>query len=173
MIQNDGAQAVRQVEAGIGAFLAEQSDGSRSPGVRSPRATRRSSGVTLRSLASGDQGEFLDLVGASTDLHRPWMSPPSTPQEFQAYLSRYEQPEEESLLICVRSTGAIVGLVNINSIIRGRFQCGSLAYAAFAPTAGQGYMCEGLDLVVRYAFEQLRFEGEVVDGRASSGAAAE
>jgi len=143
MIQNDGVPIVRQIEAAIEAFLAAQPDGSRR--------------VTLRPLTSRDQREFLDLVGASVDLHRPWMSLPSAPQEFQAYLTRrYEQPDAESLLICVRNTRAIAGMININSIIRGRFQSASLAYAAFAPTAGQGYMSEGLNLVLRYAFEQLR-----------------
>jgi [ribosomal protein S5]-alanine N-acetyltransferase len=112
--------------------------------------------VTLRPATSGDESEFLGLVRASARLHNPWMSLPSTPEDFQAYIRRYEQPGAESLLICLRSTGAIAGMVNINSIIRGRFQCGSLGYAAFAPTAGQGYMTEGLGLVVRYAFEQLR-----------------
>jgi [ribosomal protein S5]-alanine N-acetyltransferase len=112
--------------------------------------------VTLRPATSGDEAGFLDLVRASARLHHPWMSPPATPEGFQAYLRRYEQPGEESLLICLRSTGAIAGTVNINSIIRGRFQCGSLSYAAFAPTAGKGYMTEGLGLAVRHAFEQLR-----------------
>jgi [ribosomal protein S5]-alanine N-acetyltransferase len=74
----------------------------------------------------------------------------------RAYLTRYEQPHEKAVLICLRDSGAIAGLVNINSIIRGRFQSASLAYAAFAPTAGQGYLTEGLTLVVRYAFEQLQ-----------------
>ncbi|MDL4771872.1 MULTISPECIES: GNAT family N-acetyltransferase [Thermomonosporaceae] len=129
MIENDGPQAVR------------------------PDGPCR---VTLRPLAGHDQDEFLDLVGVSADLHRPWVSPPSTPREFRTYLTRYEQPDEESLLVCLGGTGAIAGMVNINSIIRGRFQSGSLAYAAFAPTAGQGYMSEGLDLVVRHAFERLR-----------------
>jgi ribosomal-protein-alanine N-acetyltransferase len=112
--------------------------------------------VTLRPATGGDEAEFLDLVRASTHLHHPWMSLPATPQDFQSYIRRYEQPGEESLLICLSSTGTIAGMVNINSIIRGRFQCGSLGYAAFAPTAGKGYMTEGLSLVVRYAFEQLR-----------------
>jgi [ribosomal protein S5]-alanine N-acetyltransferase len=138
MIQDDGPPT----EAAGEAFPADRRDGSRT--------------VTLRPLGSRDQTEFLELVTASIDLHHPWMSLPATPQEFQAYLTRYEQPSEQSLLICVRETGAIAGVVNINSIIRGRFQCGSLGYAAFAPTAGQGYMSEGLDLVLRYAFEQLR-----------------
>jgi [ribosomal protein S5]-alanine N-acetyltransferase len=112
--------------------------------------------VILRPVTSGDEAEFLDLVHASVRLHQPWMSLPATPQDFQAYIARYEHSGEESLLICLRSTGAIAGRVNINSIIRGRFQCGSLSYAAFAPTAGKGYMTEGLGLAVRYAFEQLR-----------------
>jgi ribosomal-protein-alanine N-acetyltransferase len=112
--------------------------------------------VTLRPATSGDEAEFLDLVHASASLHHPWMSLPATAEDFQAYIRRYEQRSEESLLICLRSTGAIAGMVNINSIIRGRFQCGSLGYAAFAPTAGKGYMTEGLSLVVRHAFEQLR-----------------
>ena len=112
--------------------------------------------VTLRPAASGDEAEFLDLVHASARLHHPWMSLPATPEDFQAHIRRYGQSCEESLLICLRSTGAIAGRANINSITRGRFQCGSLSYAALAPTAGNGYMTEGLGLAVRYAFEQLR-----------------
>jgi [ribosomal protein S5]-alanine N-acetyltransferase len=112
--------------------------------------------VTVRPVASRDQSEFVDLVAASVDLHHPWMSLPATPQQFQAHLMRYQRSGEASLLICVRDTGAIAGVANINSIIRGRFQNGSLAYAAFAPTAGQGYMSEGLALVLRHAFEELR-----------------
>ncbi|QFG21962.1 GNAT family N-acetyltransferase [Actinomadura sp. WMMB 499] len=117
-----------------------------------PDASRR---VLLRRLTSRDQGEFLDLVSVSAGLHRPWVSLPSTPEQFQAYLARYEQPDEEAVLICLEG-GAIAGVVNVNSIIRGRLQSGSLAYAAFAPMAGKGYMTEGVKLVVRYVFERLR-----------------
>jgi [ribosomal protein S5]-alanine N-acetyltransferase len=114
--------------------------------------------VTVRPATSQDSSEFVGLVAASAGLHHPWMSLPATPQEFQAYLTRYERSAsgEESLLICVRDTGAIAGLANISNIVRGRFQNASLSYAAFAPTAGQGYMSEGLALVVRHAFQQLR-----------------
>ena len=117
---------------------------------------RTSERVVLRRLDRCDQDEFLGLVSVSAELHRPWMSLPSTPEQYQAYLARYAQPDEESVLICVRGSGAIAGVVNINSIIRGRFQSASIAYAAFAPSAGRGYMTEGLTLVVRYAFEQLQ-----------------
>jgi [ribosomal protein S5]-alanine N-acetyltransferase len=129
------------VREAIDIFLADRRDGP--------------SRVTLRPITSGDQAEFLQLARASTDLHHP-MRLPTTAEEFQTLIARYDQPAEECLLVCVRDTGAIAGIVNINSIIRGRFQCGSIAYAAFAPTAGQGYMSEGLELVLRYAFEDLR-----------------
>jgi len=127
--------------------------------------------VVLRPLAGGDESEFLGLVRASAGLHGPWMSLPSTPEDFRAYLRRYERPGEESLLVCLRGTGAIAGMVNVNNIVRGRFQCGSVGYAAFAPTAGQGYMTEGLGLVVRHAFEELRLhrlEANIQPGNHSS-----
>ncbi|MCG5217898.1 GNAT family N-acetyltransferase [Streptosporangium sp. KLBMP 9127] len=113
--------------------------------------------VTLRPIIRDDQDEFVELVRASVDLHSPWMSLPSTPQEFQAYIGRFDDPQTaRALLVCVRDTGAIAGNVNINSIIRGRLQSGALGYAAFAPTAGRGYMTEGLGLVLRHAFLELR-----------------
>ncbi|MGH3389158.1 MAG: GNAT family N-acetyltransferase [Actinomadura sp.] len=157
MNRDDGVPAVEQAEGGIEAFLADRPDDSRR--------------VSLRPLAGRDEREFLDLVDASADLHHPWMSLPATPQAFRAYVARYERPGEESLLVCLRGTGAIAGLVNISSIIRGRFQSGSVSYAAFAPTAGQGYLSEGLGLVLHYAFEQLRLhrlEAQIQPGNLAS-----
>ncbi|HYB85472.1 MAG TPA: GNAT family N-acetyltransferase, partial [Streptosporangiaceae bacterium] len=142
MAHDDGAQLTRQAQAAVEAFLAGRPDDDRR--------------VTLRLLTAADQDEFLGLVAASTGLHHPWMSLPATPPEFRAYLTRFDHVTAEGLLVCLRGTGVIAGTVNINSIIRGRFQNGSLSYAAFAPTAGQGYLTEGLGLVLRYAFEQLR-----------------
>jgi ribosomal-protein-alanine N-acetyltransferase len=108
---------------------------------------------------------------ASAGLHHPWMFLPSEPREFQAYFARFDHITAESLLVCVRGTGAIAGIVNINSIIRGSFQNGSLGYAAFAPAAGRGYMTEGLGLVIRYAFSRLwlhRLEAQIQPGNQPS-----
>lgn len=141
VIQNDGVEETERAAEIKSLPTGRQEDSSR---------------VTLRPITGRDQDEFLELVRASVDLHHPWMSLPATTEGFQTLIARYDQPAEECLLVCVRDTGAIAGMVNINSIIRGRFQCASLGYAAFAPTAGQGYMSEGLGLVLRYAFERLR-----------------
>jgi [ribosomal protein S5]-alanine N-acetyltransferase len=112
--------------------------------------------VRVRRIAAGDQDEFLRLARASVDLHHPWYTMPTTPREFGIYLTRFSQPTAEGLVVCVREGGGMAGVITIDSIIRGRFQSASLSYAAFAPSAGRGYMSEGLGLVVRYAFQQLR-----------------
>src|SRR5947207_5023142 len=128
---------------------------SRTPAGAADRAAA-ASGVVLRPVAAGDQDEFLALAQASAGLHHPWYSMPTTAEEFRAYLARYAQPATEGFLICLRDSGAIAGVATIDSVIRGRFQSASLSYAAFAPTAGRGYMSAGLALVLRYAFQELR-----------------
>ncbi|MFI6457379.1 GNAT family N-acetyltransferase [Streptosporangium amethystogenes] len=139
MIENDGIEE------------AEQTTGPPDDDLGS------SSRVTLRRIISHDQDEFLERVRASADLYQSRMPLPTTPEAFQTFLSRFDEGQSaEGLLVCLRDTGAIAGNVNINSIIRGRFQSGSLGYAAFVPHTGRGYMSEGLGLVLRHAFEELR-----------------
>ncbi|MFD9033223.1 GNAT family N-acetyltransferase [Streptomyces sp. NPDC059567] len=117
---------------------------------------RMSPRVELSPLTLSDQDEFCTLVRASTELHRPWMQLPATPEEFQVWMRRFEDGTNQGLLVRVRETGEAAGMVNINSIIRGRYQGASLGYAAFAPSAGYGYMTEGLTATLQYAFTDLR-----------------
>ncbi|MER5646307.1 GNAT family protein [Streptosporangium sp. NPDC002524] len=156
MIQNDGTEGTEQASTIEPFPLDRPGDSAR---------------VILRPIAGHDRDEFLGLTRASVDLHHPWMSMPTTADEFQTLLTRYDQSDEECLLVCLRDTGAIAGTVYINSIIRGRLQGGSIAYAAFAPTAGRGYMSEGLRLLLRHAFEELRLhrlEAQVQPGNTAS-----
>lgn len=112
--------------------------------------------VELCPLTLSDQDEFCSLVRASTELHLPWMQLPATAEEFQAWMRRFDDGTNLGFLIRVRETGEAAGTVNINSIIRGRYQGASLGYAAFAPSAGQGYMTEGLTVTLQHAFTDLR-----------------
>ncbi len=50
----------------------------------------------------------------------------------------------------------MVGVKNPNNIIRGAFQNAFLGCYAFAPFAGHGLMREGLDLMLAYAFRDVR-----------------
>lgn len=151
--QSDRAELSSRAKASLAAFLAGRLDGTGK--------------VTLRLLSADDEGEYTGLVAGSAELHHPWMFLPTQACDFRAYLARFDHITAQSLLVCLRDSGAIAGMVNINNIIRGSFQNGSLGYAAFAPAAGRGHMTEGLGLVVRYAFEQLwlhRLEAQIQPG---------
>src|SRR5215469_2367 len=112
--------------------------------------------VELRPLTLSDQDEFCSLVQASAELHLPWMQLPATVADFQVWMRRFDDGTNLGFLIRNRETGAAAGTVNINSIIRGRYQGASLGYAAFAPSAGQGYMTDGLTVTLQHAFTDLR-----------------
>ena len=56
----------------------------------------------------------------------------------------------------LRSSDDLVGVVNLNEIVRGNFQSAYLGYYAFAPHVGRGYMREGLTLALRWVFGELR-----------------
>jgi [ribosomal protein S5]-alanine N-acetyltransferase len=97
-------------------------------------------------------------------LHYPWIVAPTTASEFVDYFDRFDQTSAEGLLVCNRKTAAIVGFININEIVRGPYQRGTLGYGAFKPTARQGYMYEGFALLFRFAFYELklhRLEAEI------------
>src|SRR4051812_7283437 len=112
--------------------------------------------VELCPLTLAEQDEFCSLVKASIELHTPWMQLPATPEEFRVWMRRFDDGANRGYLIRVRESGAAAGMVNINSIIRGRYQGASLGYAAFVPSAGRGYMTEGLTVALRHAFDDLR-----------------
>jgi ribosomal-protein-alanine N-acetyltransferase len=109
MIENGGIEEAEQT--------------TEAPNTPLPDDLGRSPRVTLRRITSHDQDEFLERVRASVDLR---MSLPALPEAYQEFLGRFDEGRSaEGLLVCLRDTGAIAGSVNINSIIRGRFQSGS------------------------------------------------
>jgi ribosomal-protein-alanine N-acetyltransferase len=96
------------------------------------------------------------LALASRPLHRPWVQPPTTVAAYLAWLQKRRPPRHELLLICRHSDNAIVANFNISEIVRGAFSCGFLGYWIGAPFQKQGYAEEGLRLVMRYAFTDLK-----------------
>jgi ribosomal-protein-alanine N-acetyltransferase len=51
--------------------------------------------------------------------------------------------------------GAIIGVVNLNEIVRGGLQSAFIGYYAFAGATGHGYTTEAIPLVLRDAFAVL------------------
>jgi ribosomal-protein-alanine N-acetyltransferase len=112
--------------------------------------------VYLRPATAADCETFLTAVRSSVSLHYPWVAPPDSPAAFTTYLERIARENCEGRLICLQSTGALVGVMNLNNIIRGAFQNAFLGYYAFIPFAGRGLMGEALELILRYAFHDLQ-----------------
>ncbi|MEV5439920.1 GNAT family protein [Streptomyces sp. NPDC052682] len=113
--------------------------------------------VGIRHFTYEDGAEFTARARESKDLHHPWLFPPDTAPAYMAYAGRLiEDPAKAGFLVCERHDGSIAGFININNIVEGAFQCGTLGYGAFAHAAGRGLMREGLGLVVRYAFGPMR-----------------
>ena len=112
--------------------------------------------VYLRAPRASDRDEFVGLVRASRDLHRPWVYAPETAREFAAYLNRCGGSAERCFLVCRRTDDALAGVYNVNQIARGFFESAYLGYYAFTPAAGQGLMADGLQLVLRHCFRRLK-----------------
>jgi ribosomal-protein-alanine N-acetyltransferase len=112
--------------------------------------------VRLTDPRPGDRREFLDLVDASVDLHRPWTYPPGDAAGFRRLLERNRADNFYALLARRLEDNAIVGLFEFSDVIRGSFQNAYLGYWVGTPFARQGYMREGMQLALRFAFAQLR-----------------
>jgi ribosomal-protein-alanine N-acetyltransferase len=126
------------------------------PSRRKHAPLERGERLYLRRPTAGDAKEVIATVRASRNLHRPWVYPTDTKTAFDGYILRNRQRDFVGLLMCRRSDDRIVGMANLSQIFRGNLQGAYLGFWASAEFAGQGYMTEGLQLVLRYAFKRLR-----------------
>ena len=127
--------------------------------------------IELRTPRADDESTFLALVRSSRSLHAGWVSPPSTPTQFRAYLDRAQQADMACFLVTDRSSGVLCGVVNLSNIVRGAFRSAYMGYYGFAPTARQGYMLAGVKAVTRNAFGVLRLhrvEANIQPGNVAS-----
>jgi ribosomal-protein-alanine N-acetyltransferase len=111
--------------------------------------------VAIRRPTEADRDEFLAMVRASGDFHHPWVDPPATADRFGEYLKSRQAPGDDGFFICAREYGAIMGVVNLNCIVRRLFQSAYLGYYIGAAFAGRGYMTEGIELVAKHAFSEM------------------
>lgn len=132
---------------------------------------RRAVRVFLEPASRRREAEFLERVKASQKLHRPWLTAPHTSEHFRDLVASARKPSKLSFFVCTIETSELVGVINLNEIVRGLFQSAYLGYYAFEPFAGSGYMTEGLALVLDRAFGPLglnRLEANVQPGNSKS-----
>jgi ribosomal-protein-alanine N-acetyltransferase len=112
--------------------------------------------VRLADPTPDDRREFIDLVDASVDLHRPWTYPPADAATYRRLLERNRADNFYALLARRTEDNALVGLFEFSDVARGNFQNAYLGYWVGGPYAGKGYMREGMQLALRFAFNELR-----------------
>jgi ribosomal-protein-alanine N-acetyltransferase len=105
---------------------------------------------------ASDRDEFVSLMRASRTFHRPWATAPTDDERFAAYIADSRRSDFEAMLVCRHEDRAIVGFFNLSQIVRRSLQSAYLGYAVGKGYAGQGYMGEGIELVLRHAFLDLR-----------------
>lgn len=127
--------------------------------------------VFIRPVRPEDGAELIAANLASIALHEPWVSPCRDEPGFFAYLARCDGERSAGFIARERETGRIVGVVNVNEIVRGFFQSAYLGYYGVVPMGRRGLMTEAVRLVVTWSFRELglhRLEANIQPDNAPS-----
>ncbi len=121
--------------------------------------------VMLRPLAPSDFREWSEVRLYNEDWLTVWeprrhAHQPDPTREKSAFTSRCLQRDRDRAAGTAYQFGLfvdqrVVGEVNLNNIIRGAMQSGTIGYWIDQRHAGQALVAEGVVLVLQFAFEQL------------------
>src|SRR5271165_3872969 len=113
--------------------------------------------VFLSKPAEGCEAEILEASRCSERLHYPWAFPPRNHEDYESYLQRTRSGRTIGFLVQRKSDARLTGVINVSELVMGVLRSAYLGFYAFAGFEGQGYMTEGLSLVLDHAFEELGF----------------
>ncbi len=131
----------------------------------------RGSAVYIFAAHRDASTEFLQMTKSSMNYHQPWVFPATDMRRFKLYIDRIANGRTYGYFIGRNEDDRLVGVVNINDVVMGGFRSGSLGYYADMALAGNGYMSEGLALVLDQAFTTLdlnRLEANIQPANAAS-----
>ena len=100
---------------------------------------------------------FRNFVRENRSFHEPWVQPPDTPQAFRTFMiNRNRSDRYERFLVLRVEDDRLIGVINLNEIVRGVTQTAYLAYYGSQHACGTGAMAEGLQLIMRHAFDRMK-----------------
>jgi ribosomal-protein-alanine N-acetyltransferase len=117
--------------------------------------------IVLRMPQARDVREFLALRRDSRSFLERWEPRPPrgygfARSGFSHLLKANRAGHSLKMFVCLRSTGEIIGAMNLNGIVRGAMQGASVGYWIARPFASKGYSTEALHLALRVAFVRMR-----------------
>ena len=110
----------------------------------------------MRPPTEQDLAEYITLNKASRKFHRNLVNPPTDEKSFADFLRRSESETDRCFLVRRAQDGAIVGGMALSQIFRKAFQNAYLGYHLAEKFTGRGYMTETVELVLKYAFRDLK-----------------
>ena len=127
--------------------------------------------VFLRLPVKHDAAEFMRVNRRSASFHRGLASPPTRLDQFDQFVKRNERADGVCLLVCRMDDNAIMGSIALSQIFHGNFRSAYLGYQIGAEFAGQRYMSDAVQLMLRHAFVTLklhRLEANIQPGNTAS-----
>jgi ribosomal-protein-alanine N-acetyltransferase len=127
--------------------------------------------IRIEAPARRREQDFLEAVRRSRRLHRNLVTPPSTADAFERFVSSNRREDNANFLVVLSGSAELVGVINVSNIRRGLFKSAFLGYYGFVPHVGRGLMREGLSAVISYAFRRLklhRLEANIQPGNERS-----
>jgi ribosomal-protein-alanine N-acetyltransferase len=122
--------------------------------------------VVLRPLVPGDFREWSEVRRRNAEWLTVWEPSrqphqPDPTTDKSAFSSRCMQRDRDRTAGTAYQFGLyvgpqVIGEVNLNNVIRGAMQSGTVGYWVDQRYAGNGYVGEGVVVLLQYAFEQLR-----------------
>jgi ribosomal-protein-alanine N-acetyltransferase len=113
----------------------------------------------VRTVRPEDDEPYRRAVLASAERMRRWN--PVTPDDLPRHIA-VQSVDQRTFFVFAREPEAgqpMVGRVNLNGVVRGRFRSVAMGYDAYDPYAGRGLFAEGLRLVVGLALASVEQGG--------------
>lgn len=121
--------------------------------------------VMLRPLTAGDWQQWSEVRQRNEQWLTPWepLRPPNLmdpTRDRDAFTSRCNARDRDRQVGIAYGFGVFVGTdfageINLNGVVRGAQQGGTIGYWIDREKAGQRYIAEGVATLLRFSFEQL------------------
>ena len=115
-----------------------------------------SQAITLKKVSAKDEIEFLIAAQASQQIHKRWVSVPTTSPAFKRFVQEMKTMDDLAFVIRRNDTGSLVGVVEFQDIYMGDFKNAYIIYYAFKGHDQRGLMTKAVSQVIRIAFSTLK-----------------
>jgi len=123
--------------------------------------TIRTTRLHMRPLVESDRAAFVGVQSRSADHLRPWSPMMEQGETFDDLFNRVLQRSQQGLeagsdyrFAAFDSAGHLVGMFNLNNVIRGVFQNAFAGWWLGVDSIGRGYGYEALSGLLGYAFDE-------------------